>query len=64
MEKAEKSQQAKDVANRARDDLEKAEGGNTGGAHHLKQERKRDPATETAVEQEASDGPEGRGLAR
>ena len=44
--------------------LERAEGGDAKAADELKQAEKSEPATAEAVEQVASDGPSGRGLAR
>ncbi len=49
---------------KARRGVEQAEAGNTGGAKALDQVSKVDPATAEAVEQEAGDGPPGRGLSR
>jgi hypothetical protein len=44
--------------------LKRAEGGDVQSAGDLKQAEKLDPETTDAVEQEAADGPQGRGLAR
>jgi hypothetical protein len=44
--------------------LERAEAGDPGGAAPVRQAEKVDPASADAAEQVASDGPEGRGLAR
>lgn len=51
-------------AEQARRALEETEAGNTQAADQLEQSRKADPAATEAVEQEASDGPPGLGLAR
>ena len=48
----------------ARKDLKKAETGDAKAAGHLNSTRKSDPVATEAAEQEAADGPEGRGLAR
>ena len=52
------------VTAEARKDLEKAETGDTKAAGHLDRKQKSDPAATEAAEQEAADGPAGRGLAR
>jgi hypothetical protein len=44
--------------------LERAESGDINSADDLTQAEKSDPETTGAVEQEAADGPQGRGLAR
>ena len=51
-------------AEAARRGVEQAETGETTGADQVEHLREADPAGVDAVEQEASDGPEGRGLAR
>jgi hypothetical protein len=48
----------------ARQRLRQAEVGDRAGAAGLDKTRKVDPAGEQAAEQEASDGPKGRGLSR
>jgi len=48
----------------ARRHLKEAEAGDRGGAAGLDKVRKADPGGEEAAEQEASEGPEGRGLSR
>ena len=48
----------------ARHSLEQAEAGETTSASQLDDIRKADPPDVEAAEQEASDGPPGRGLAR
>lgn len=53
-----------DASQQARHGLAKVETGNTTGAEQLDEAREADPADAEAVEQEASDGPEGRGLSR
>ena len=49
---------------KARSGVEQAETGEVSGADQLERMREADPAGVEAVEQEASDGPEGRGLSR
>ena len=49
---------------RARHGVENAEAGDTEGADQVERVRASDPASVEAVEQEASDGPEGRGVSR
>ena len=48
----------------ARHRLEQAEAGDTTSVNQLDDTRKADPPGAEAAEQEASDGPQGRGLAR
>ena len=48
----------------ARRGVEQAEAGETTGADRIERVNEADPASVEAVEQEASDGPEGRGLSR
>jgi hypothetical protein len=52
------------VTKQARQAVEQAEAGDTGGRERLQQARKADPAGAEAAKQEASDGPKGRGLSR
>ena len=49
---------------KARDGIEQAETGETAGVERLDEAKDADPRGAEAAEQEASDGPEGRGLAR
>ncbi len=48
----------------ARRGVERAETGAPSGVDQLDEAEAADPAAATAVEQEAADGPEGRGLSR
>ena len=48
----------------ARRGVEQAEVGETAGAEQVERARDADPASVEAVEQEAADGPQGRGLSR
>jgi hypothetical protein len=52
------------VTEQARHGLEQVEVGDTSSTEQLDDARKADPAGAEAAEQEASDGPDGRGLAR
>ena len=52
------------LTEQARQGLEKSEGSDTQGARQLGDARKADPAGAEAAEQEASEGPPGRGLSR
>ena len=52
------------LSEQARQALGKTESGNATGARQLEDVHKSDPAGAEAAEQEASDGPEGRGLSR
>ena len=49
---------------RARRGVERAETGASSGVQQLDEVGKSDPASVEAVEQEAADGPDGRGLSR
>ena len=49
---------------RVKQGVEQAETGQVGAADQVERARDVDPAGVDAVEQEASDGPEGRGLSR
>ena len=48
----------------AKDIIEKAEGMDESGAPLIEQARQQNPEATEAAEQEAKDGPEGRGLSR
>ncbi len=52
------------VTEQARQGLETSESGNARGARQLDDVQKTDPASAEAAEQEASDGPPGRGVSR
>jgi hypothetical protein len=52
------------LTEQARQGLEKSESGQAQGARQLDDARKTDPAGAEAAEQEASDGPLGRGMSR
>lgn len=52
------------TTDKARESLEQAEAGDASGVAELDQDRGTDPAGVEAAEQEASDGPDGRGLSR
>ena len=54
----------KDAVQQAKHGLEQAEAGDQAGTEQLDQSRNSDPPAEQAAEQEAADGPEGRGLSR
>jgi hypothetical protein len=52
------------TAHKAKQGLEKAEAGDLHGARQIGEADKENPEAAEAAEQVASDGPEGRGLAR
>ena len=54
----------KEATEQARHGVEQVEASDTKGADELDVARRADPAAAEAAEQEASDGPEGRGLSR
>jgi hypothetical protein len=66
MSMAEPTQKQSDatLTEQARQGLEKSESGKARGARQLDDARKADPAGAEAAEQEASDGPTGRGVSR
>ena len=49
---------------KARHGIEQAEAGNRAGIEQLDDAERSDPASVESVEQEAADGPDGRGLSR
>lgn len=55
---------SQDAVETAKDGLKRAERGDAVSTLQIDKARKSDPAGADAAEQEASDGPEGRGLSR
>jgi len=53
-----------ETVDKARQGVAQAEAGDTAGVRKIDEAQKADPAGVEAVEQEASDGPPGRGLSR